>query len=211
MTIATAAAEAVAMSVINDPRSTSRGVSVRELEGIVTKVEAVHRLLGAGVVAGDTTVGGGGAVGMVSVNRALADRPETSRAGGAVLARIGPRQPVRLEQVVALACQKMNVTLTEVAGRGRHPRVVLARAVATLLARKHTRSSYPEIARGVGRPNHSTVITAHQRLDVLLSQNALADCGDGRGPRPIADIVAECSGVLAGGGGGVPVGQTQTA
>jgi chromosomal replication initiator protein len=214
MTIEPAAAEAVAMSVINDPRAGARALSVRELEGVVTKVEAVHRLLGAGLVAGDTSVGGGGAVGMVSVNRALADRPETTRAGkgmGAVLARIGPRQPIRLEQVVTLSCQKMNVTLTEVAGRGRHPRVVLARAAATLLARKHTRASYPEIARAIGRPNHSTVITAHQRLDELLAQQATADCGDGRGARPVADIIAECSAALATGGGLTPIGQTQTA
>ncbi|MDP1662407.1 MAG: DnaA/Hda family protein [Phycisphaerales bacterium] len=210
MVIEPAAAEAVAMSVINDPRCGSRALSIRELEGIVTKVEAVHRLLGAGVVPGDISAGGGGAVGMVSVNRALADRPETTRSAGAVLARIGPRQPIRLEAVVALSCQKMNVTLTEVAGRGRHPRVVLARALATLLARKHTRASYPEIARAVGRPNHSTVITAHQRLDALLARNSVADCGDGRGPRPVADIVAECSGALAA-GQGAPVGQTQTA
>ncbi|HYD02471.1 MAG TPA: DnaA/Hda family protein, partial [Phycisphaerales bacterium] len=211
MAIEAAAAEAVAMSVINDPRASSRALSIRELEGVVTKVEAVHRLLGAGPVPGDVTVGGGGAVGMVSVNRALADRPETTRGGvGAVLARIGPRQPVRLEQVVALACQKMNVTLTEVAGRGRHPRVVLARALATLLARKHTRASYPEIARALGRPNHSTVITAHQRLDSLLAESAAADCGDGRGLRPVADVVAECSGALAS-GAGVVLGQTQTA
>ncbi len=211
LVIEPAAAEAVALSVINDPRCGTRALSIRELEGVVTKVEAVHRLLGAGVVPGDISAGGGGAVGMVSVNRALADRPETTRSAGAVLARIGPRQPIRLEAVVALACQKMNVTPTEVAGRGRHPRVVLARALATLLARKHTRASYPEIARAVGRPNHSTVITAHQRLDALLEQNATADCGDGRGLRPIADIVAECSGTLASGHVGTPVGQTQTA
>jgi chromosomal replication initiator protein len=216
MVIEAAAAEAVAMSVINDPRATARSLSVRDLEGLVTRVEAVHRLLGAGVVPGDSGAGGGGAVGMLSVNRALADRPETTRGGGggvgAVLARIGPRQPVRLEHVVALVCEKLNVTLTEVAGRGRHPRVVLARAMATLLARRHTRASYPEIARAMGRPNHSTVITAHQRLDELLAQNTLADCGDGRGSRPVADIIAECSGALASGAGiGGPLGQTQTA
>lgn len=213
MVIEAAAAEAVAMSVINDPRATARSLSVRDLEGLVTRVEAVHRLLGAGVVPGDSGAGGGGAVGMLSVNRALADRPETTRGGvGAVLARIGPRQPVRLEHVVALVCEKLNVTLTEVAGRGRHPRVVLARAMATLLARRHTRASYPEIARAMGRPNHSTVITAHQRLDELLAQNTMADCGDGRGARPVADVIAECSGALASGAGvSGSLGQTQTA
>lgn len=210
MTIEGPAAEAIAMAVVNDPRTTGRQLSVRDLEGLVTKVEAVHRLLGAGSVAGDTSAGG--AVGMLSVNRALADRPETTRVAGtpgAVLARIGPRQPVRIEQVVSLVCQKLNVTQTEVAGRGRHPRVVLARALATLLARKHTRASYPEIARAVGRPNHSTVITAHQRIEALIAENATADCADGRGVRPIADLIAECSAILASPGG--PLGQTQTA
>lgn len=217
LTIETAAAEALALAVINDPRSSMRTVSVRDLEGLVTKVEAVHRLLGAGVVPGDSNVGGGGAVGMVSVNRALADRPGATRAGGAggagtmsgVLARIGPRQPVRLEEIVTLVCQRLSVTLTEVAGRGRHPRVVLARAASTWLARKHTRASYPEIARALGRPNHSTVITAHQRLDTLLAQAVTIDCGDGRGVRPVVDLLAECSAAL--GASAPPSGQTQIA
>lgn len=128
---------------------------------------------------------------------------------GGVLARIGPRQPVRLEEIVALVCQRLSVTLTEVAGRGRHPRVVLARAASTWLARKHTRASYPEIARALGRPNHSTVITAHQRLGALLAQAVTADCGDGRGVRPVVDLLTECSTAL---GVATPqAGQTQIA
>lgn len=211
------AAEALAGAVAGDQRSPMREVSVRDLEGLVTKVEAIHRLLGAGSVSGDALTGGGGAVGMVSVNRALADtgRPGSTQGtratdvSGGVLARIGPRQPVRLEEIVALVCQRLNVTMGEVAGRGRHPRVVLARAAATLLARRHTRASYPEIARALGRPNHSTVITAHQRLDALMREGHAADMGDGRGERPVTEFLNECSAAL-----GFPaqaVGHTQTA
>lgn len=209
LTIDGPAAQAVAQAAVGDGRSPVRAVSVRDLEGLVTKVEAVHRLLGAGVVPGDA--GSAAAVGMLSVSRALADRPETARPAGApagVLARIGPRQPVRLEDLVATVCQRLNVTIAEVAGRGRHPRVVLARAAATALGRKHTRASYPEIARALGRPNHSTVITAHQRLDQLLAKGAAADAGDGRGQRAIADILTECSAAL---GLPTPLSQTQTA
>ncbi|MFT3686573.1 MAG: DnaA/Hda family protein [Phycisphaerales bacterium] len=208
------AAEALAGAVAGDSRSPMREVSVRDLEGLVTKVEAVHRLLGAGSVQGDTNAGG--AVGMLSVNRALADSNRSvgqgarvAEAPGGVLARIGPRQPVRLEEVVALVCQRLSVTMGEVAGRGRHPRVVLARAAATLLARRHTRASYPEIARALGRPNHSTVITAHQRLETLLQQGHAADMGDGRGERSVSEFLGECSAAL-----GFPaqaLGQTQTA
>lgn len=49
-------------------------------------------------------------------------------------------------------------------GKTRHPRVVMARAIITHLARQLTTLSYPEIARAIGRPNHSTVITAFQRF-----------------------------------------------
>ena len=40
----------------------------------------------------------------------------------------------------------------------------MARAVITVLCKQMTTLSYPEIARKLGKTNHSTVITAHQRI-----------------------------------------------
>src|SRR4051812_17291077 len=69
----------------------------------------------------------------------------------------------------------------DVVGRGRHKRVVMARAVTTYLARALTTLSYPEIARAMGRPNHSTVVTACQRITGQIERNETlpaADWGD---------------------------------
>lgn len=160
-----------------------RGVSVRELEGAVTKVEAVHRLLGATLSAGTVPGGaqrelGGGAgsgvrevgarVGLIAVRRAMgldeASVVGRGRHGGA-------RRPLTPAQVVTSICDRLGVTHAELAGRGRHHRVVLARAMSTAVARRLTSASYPEIARAIGRPNHSTVITAHQRMTELIGRD----------------------------------------
>jgi hypothetical protein len=52
-----------------------------------------------------------------------------------------------------------------VVSKCRHERVVLAREIITVLCRQFTMMSFPEIARAMGRPNHSTVITAFQRFE----------------------------------------------
>ena len=67
--------------------------------------------------------------------------------------------------VVDCVCDALEVTREDLAGKGRHPRVVLARAAVTALARRLTRYSYPKIAHAIGRRNHSTVITAHRRIE----------------------------------------------
>jgi chromosomal replication initiator protein len=122
--------------------------SVRELEGMVLKVEAVWRLL---------PELSGSPVGVLAVERALGeDRADALSSG--------PRRPPRGDEVVAAACRVMGVSASEFMGRGRHKRVVLARSIAAALCRKFTTMSYPEIARAMGRPNHSTIITACQRL-----------------------------------------------
>ncbi|MDX9910971.1 MAG: DnaA/Hda family protein [Phycisphaerales bacterium] len=121
------------------------GASPREIEGLVTRVEAAVRLLPE-LGASD------GAITRRCVDAAL----------GA--ARSRSTRPIRPEEVVSLVCREMGVEIEDVRGRGRHPRVVLARAVAGSLCRSHTTASFPEIAQSLGRPNHSSVVTACGRL-----------------------------------------------
>ncbi|MBL0871168.1 MAG: ATP-binding protein [Phycisphaerales bacterium] len=174
-----------------------RTVSVRDLEGLITKVEAVHRLLGHYTDNAGAARGGANAhdrepvavrVGMLCVQQALgtADLPgdparlspinerNATLTGGepepAAFLRHAPGQrAVRMADIVRRVCTRLNVEPEELASRGRHERVVLARALTTYLARKLTSLSYPEIARAIGRPNHSTVITAHRRLDKQIA------------------------------------------
>lgn len=182
----TLSAESVAVLV--EHAATLSRASVRELEGLVTQIEAVHRLLpdlrehtvrAAAVPGvrnetdGPATSGGvakatagmvgaavGVMVGAVTVRTALGlatGRPVTHEPN-----RV--RRPVQIGTITAEVCRTLAVEPAELAGKTRHKRVVLARAVVTWLARRLTTLSFPEIARAIGRPNHSTVITAHNRL-----------------------------------------------
>lgn len=199
-------ARAIAESAAAQLR-TGTSLSVRDLEGAVTKVEAVHRLLGSHVtgnqVSGATHADAPSArIGMIAVQRALGSQGApggvtSSPTMAGVVARIGPRRPVLVDQVVALVCDRLRVTMVELSGKGRHHRVVLARALATTLARRCTSASYPEIARAIGRPNHSTVITAHQRLAEQIAANAQVDAGDGQ-PVPLNALIEELAVRLTG-------------
>ena len=97
-----------------------------------------------------------------------------------------PRRPIQIESISANVCRSLRVDLGEMMGRGRHARVVLARSVVAYLSRRLTTLSFPEIARAMGRPNHSTVITAQKRLSEQLERES-------RG-----EVIPEIAGELAG-------------
>lgn len=125
--------------------------SVRELEGVVTRIEAMLRLT-------PDLCPTGPVVGMIAVERAL----------GACSAPRA-RKPLTVAAIAQRVAAAMGVDLSEVFGRGRHQRVVLARSMASYLSRELTTLSYPEIARDLNRPNHSTVVTACTRFTQQLA------------------------------------------
>ncbi len=133
--------------------------TIRDIEGLITRIDALHRLVPDYA---DQAKGAGQNVGVLLVERAL------GHAGGSTVidpgAPIRASRPVRIDAVISHTCAALAVDTTDLAGKTRHPRVVMARAIITHLARQLTTLSYPEIARAIGRPNHSTVITAFQRF-----------------------------------------------
>lgn len=130
------------------------GGSVREIEGIITQVEAIFRLL-------PEIASSEGSAGLNLVRRALGlGDAEASRSGQS----LRNRRPVQVREIAAEVCRTLRVDMPELLGRGRHARVVLARSVTALLSRRMTTMSFPEIARAMARPNHSTVITACKRM-----------------------------------------------
>ena len=139
--------------------------SIRELEGLVTQIEATHRLL-------PELSGGTGKIGAALASKALG-LDAASRASSP----IGIRKPARAERIIELACESLGVTHEEFCGSNRHRRIVLARSLCVLLSREMTNLSYPEIARAMGRPNHSTVITAHQRIDKQVASGEKVGTG----------------------------------
>lgn len=74
------------------------------------------------------------------------------------------RKPIRFGTIVKVVCERLGVEPNQLASSSRHKFLVLARSLSVYLARELTTMSYPEIAHAMGRKNHSTVITADQRL-----------------------------------------------
>jgi chromosomal replication initiator protein len=125
--------------------------SVRDIEGAITKLHAMAHLLRQSSrddAASDSHV----------VSPALVDRLFDS------LPAPAPRRIVRFDAIVSVTCEQLGVTAAQIMGAGRSRHVVLARSIVVLMAREMTPMSYPEIAAAMGRNNHSTVITAAQRL-----------------------------------------------
>jgi chromosomal replication initiator protein len=125
----------------------AQATSIRELEGIIVKLAALAQHSRPADQRGEP-------IGHALAQQAL---------GGAYSA--GLHRPVRLEQIVRLVCDHLAVDRAQVMARGRHARIVLARSIIIHLARRLTTLSYPELARELARPNHSTIITAAQRVD----------------------------------------------
>jgi chromosomal replication initiator protein len=142
------------------------GGSVREIEGLLNQIEAVYRLLPS---EGSHHHNGShhGIIGCTVVARALGleGRSSTSSLSGATA---GLNRPLSAAAIVDQVCLALAVEKRDFEGTGRHKRVVLARELVSYLARELTTQSYPEIARAMGRDNHSTIIAAQRRLKGLL-------------------------------------------
>ncbi len=130
--------------------------SVRDIEGMLTKLQAMSMI--------DRSVPHLGAGSRV-IGHALVDRLFHDQGG------LAPRRPVRFEQIMDAVCQLFALPSQLVMGRTRRRHIVLARSLAIYLARDLTSLSYPEIAAAMGRPNHSTIVTAAQRMKRQLNQD----------------------------------------
>jgi chromosomal replication initiator protein len=138
------------------------GPSIRDIEGMLTKIDALRRIA-------PEYLGADGRIGAAAVDRAFGagDGSQTGM-NGTVVQAPRPAKPVRMHVIVAQTCSALGVEAGDLAGKTRHKRVVLARALITYIARGLTTQSFPDIARALGRPSHSTVITAYQRFCLQL-------------------------------------------
>ncbi|MEX0886072.1 MAG: DnaA/Hda family protein [Phycisphaeraceae bacterium] len=162
--------------------------SVREIEGTLTKLQALMTLARhSGQRAGEP-------IGHAMIDHLLASD-----------AAMPAPQPLAFEHVVEAVTERLGVTRQQVMGRSRHKLVVLARSVTIYLARALTPLSYPEIARAMGRKNHSTVITACQRVQRQLGQADPAPLPPTLNTATLSDLLDEltralrCSGAGRGG------------
>jgi chromosomal replication initiator protein len=121
--------------------------SVREIEGAMTKIAAMHQLL-------SVRDGRGGGpedeVGLSLVEQVLHET------GGR------PARPVQVGGLIEAAAERLGLTRSEIVGGSRRGLSSLGRSIVSLLAKEMTGHSYPEIARGLGLASHASVHRAVQ-------------------------------------------------
>jgi len=117
--------------------------SVRELEGALIKLAALAALEG-------------GKITSTMATEALAD----------YLARTD--SALTLGQIEEVVAGHFGITPADIHSSRRTKTVSAARTVAAFLARRHTRMSYPEIARFMGK-NHSSIVSAVKRIEKMLT------------------------------------------
>lgn len=157
-------------------------VSVRDIEGMLTQIEAVWKLL-PDLATAD------GSIGAIVVQHALDMRRQGLGRMDAVQQR-----PVQLDTIIGVVCRELEVELNDLVGQGRHRRVVLARSMAVFLAREMTTRSYPEIATAMARPSHSTIVSAFTRITRQIAEGKTVGVGgrhDGLTLRVLADRLAD--------------------
>ena len=73
-----------------------------------------------------------------------------------------------ISEIIDAAAQEFGVERESLMARDRRPTVATARQVAMYLARELTEHSLPEIGRGIGGRNHTTVLHAVNRISAAL-------------------------------------------
>lgn len=130
------------------------GGSVREIEGMLTTLKALAAMERPADLL-DAPIG-----------HALVER--LWGASG----KMRPSRPIRLPRILAVTCEQVGVEERDVLAAGRHKQVVLARSLVAYLARQWTTMSFPDIARQMRRPNHSTIVTAVHRIEAQIKADA---------------------------------------
>jgi chromosomal replication initiator protein len=112
-----------------------------------------------------------GALIRVVAYASLKDEPATPALVRHVLHRLGENtvaDACGIGEILDAAAQEFGVERKALLARDRRPAVATARHVAMFLARELTQHSLPEIGRGVGGRNHTTVLHAVNRVSAAM-------------------------------------------
>ncbi len=184
LVIEPAGIETLADAFFSQSFSGARSRSVRELEGLLAQVHAMHCIaMGSG--AGGMKLGGG--VSVATVRQAL------ELVSGSVRGST-PGKPVAVKTILRVVSDATGVAISDMMTSCRRPRFVAARSLACHVAREITSLSYPEVARAMGRSSHSTVVSACKRMEAWIAQgkNVDIDCElDGLSYREASEALAQ--------------------
>jgi chromosomal replication initiator protein len=143
--------------------------SVREIQGALTRLSALVQVRGLN----------SDRIGVEVVTQVFEHFGESS-------------QPIGLDRIVTAVCQALHLVKGDLSGRERSPRISLGRGLVACLARRLTDFSYPEIARILGRRNHSSAHAATQRIELLAREGRtvrLPDSGGEAGQVPVRELL----------------------
>ena len=87
-------------------------------------------------------------------------------------------RPVRLGDVEQAICNVFGVERSELRSERKGRSINEPRMLAMWLARKYTRAPWSEIGQFFGRRSHSTVISAHRRVEQLIRTKAAIGVSD---------------------------------
>ncbi|MGA0285874.1 MAG: DnaA ATPase domain-containing protein [Phycisphaerales bacterium] len=131
--------------------------SARELEGVAAKLTALSALDEGSRPRQPSATSGRMTLGMVLVERLLEEDRRATR-----------RTPVRLGAIVDAVASAFDVGREDLLSASKHRAASEGRGVVVMLARRLTTLSYPEIARGLGRRNHSAIHAAERRIRTAI-------------------------------------------
>jgi len=89
---------------------------------------------------------------------------------------------ITLGDIESIVATYFGITPADIHSTRRTRTVSAARMVAMFLARRHTQMSFPEIGRSMGK-NHSSVVLACRRMDLLLSSGGQLKWASPLGPK----------------------------
>ena len=164
--------------------------SVRELEGALTKIHALASLSRLRRNTGESQ--GDAAAEMAPIGHTLINHFFDGQSEPA------PRRAVHVDHILDAVADLTAVPRTQIVGSSRQAHVVVARSLAIHLARQMTTMSYPEIALALGRRNHSTVITAAQRMEKQLAADPLVRLPGAEHPAHLSELLQRVKSKLTG-------------
>ena len=84
------------------------------------------------------------------------------------------RRKISVYQIIRATCMELRIDYNDLLGSGRSPIEVRARRIITLLCRRHTMASFPEIAKAFNRKSWSIFIERERKAKEDLADPKFA-------------------------------------
>jgi chromosomal replication initiator protein len=128
--------------------ATKLDTNIREIEGMITKINAMSKILGVSEITLDFA--------KQALKEFIKDK----------------REVITLEDIIKLIAKEFNIKPSEIISKSRNKNIVQARRCAIYLAREFTKESTPSIAKYFGLKDHSAVSHAIKSFNKKLKEDS---------------------------------------